>query len=69
MANREIGSGFLLKMFVKISRKISQDFHYKVAVFQVSLTSAVWLAQSGECRSAEREVAGSNPGRSSTWVL
>ena len=29
---------------------------------QVFLTSAVWLALSGERRSAEREVAGSNPG-------
>ena len=27
---------------------------------------AVWLAQLGECRSAEREVAGSNPGRTNT---
>ena len=57
MANSEIGSGFLPKMFVSISHKISQDFHNKVAVFQVFLTSAVWLAQSGESRSAEREVA------------
>ena len=35
-----------------------------VAVFTVA-----WLAQLGECQSAEREVAGSNPGRTNTQGL
>ena len=31
--------------------------------------TAAWLAQLGECRSAEREVLGSNPGRTNTQGL
>ena len=31
--------------------------------------TAAWLAQLGERRSAEREVAGSNPGRTNTQGL
>ena len=34
-----------------------------------SLLTAAWLAQLGERRSAEREVAGSNPGRTNTQGL
>ena len=33
------------------------------------VVTAAWLAQLGERRSAEREVAGSNPGRTSTQGL
>ena len=31
--------------------------------------TAAWLAQLGECRSDEQEVAGSNPGRTNTQGL
>ena len=31
--------------------------------------TATWLAQLGECRSTEREVTGSNPGRTNTQGL
>ena len=34
--------------------------------FRRSKLTAAWLAQLGEHRSAEREVAGSNPGRADT---
>ena len=34
-----------------------------------SLVTAAWLAQMGERQSAEREVAGSNPGRTNTQGL
>ena len=34
-----------------------------------SLLTAAWLAQLGERRSAEREVTGSNPGRTNTQGL
>ena len=37
-----------------------------VTVSVFTLTTAAWLAQLGERRSAEWEVAGSNPGRTST---
>ena len=32
-------------------------------------SAAAWYAQLRECRSAEREVAGSNPGRTNTQGL
>ena len=31
--------------------------------------TTAWLAQFGECRSAEREAAGSNPGQTNTQGL
>ena len=35
----------------------------------VNLNAAAWLAQLGELRSAEQEVAGSSPGRTNTQGL
>ena len=40
-----------------------------VHTLTLTLTTAAWLAQLGERRSAEREVAGSNPGRTNTQGL
>ena len=38
-------------------------YHYR---YHHPYQTAAWLAQLGERRSAEREVAGSNPGRTNT---
>ena len=35
----------------------------------INLNAAAWLAQLGELRSAEQEVAGSSPGRTNTQGL
>ena len=35
----------------------------------VNLNTAAWLAQLGECQSAEQEVAGSNLGQTNTQGL
>ena len=39
-----------------------------MSFFQSLVITAAWLAQSGEHRSAEREVVGSNPGRANDQV-
>ena len=39
-----------------------------MSIFQSLVITAAWLAQLGEHRSAEREVVGSNPGRTNDQV-
>ena len=44
--------------------------HRKLCVlWSLGRSTAAWLAQLGERRSTEREVAGSNPGRTNTQGL
>ena len=40
-----------------------------ILISLLGVNTAAWLAQLGERRSAEREVAGSNPGRTNTQGL
>ena len=48
---------------------ISGIIKVEVRVISRSRGTAAWLAQLGERRSTEREVAGSNPGRTNTQGL
>ena len=46
-----------------------KDFGIRRYVEIKGIGTAAWLAQLGERRSVEREVAGSNPGRTNTQGL
>ena len=48
----------------------TSDASYVKCIYRISNAfTAAWLAQLGERRSTEREVAGSNPGRTNTQGL
>ena len=58
----------VLQRFGFVSDLILRQIGYRTEIEKLKLTTAAWLAQSGERRSAER-VAGSNPGRTNTQGL
>ena len=58
----EIFTGSVCVLLTSVSLKLIK---IRIKIF----FTAAWLAQLGERRSAEREVAGSNPGRTNTQGL